>query len=313
MSAQILRRGPSRDAQIARALGWLSIGLGVAALMAPRPLGRSIGLGDRAGLLRFAGLRELVSGAGLLTQQNKVPWLWSRVAGDAMDLAVLGTALRSGNSGRRKALGATAAVATIAAADVGASLRHMASSRARASGPAEAYLERSIVVNKSPQECYAFWRDVGNLPRFTPMLRSVVALDDRRSHWVLAGPAGRTLEWDSEITMDKPGERLAWHSLEGSRLTHAGAVWFEPAIGGRGTLVRVVMHYQPRAGWAGAGLARLIGRDPSSEVREDLRRFKQLIETGEIPTTRGQSSGRRSFVGRRIAHEVREALERRPP
>ena len=282
-----------------RGLGLLSIALGAAALLAPRSVGRLTGLGDRNGLLRMVGLRELASGVGLLTQSQTTPWLWSRVAGDAMDLAVLGTALRPGNAGRGRAMGALAAVAAITALDVAASLRETSRQRSapllRAREP---LVEHTIIVGKSPQDCYAFWRNVSNLAKFSPMLQSVTALDERRSHWVLKGPARAPLEWDAEITVDRPGERIAWHSLPGAQVAHAGVVRFEAAPGKRGTLVRVMMHYQPPAGRVGAGLAKLLGSDPNTAVREDLRRFKSLLEAGEIPTTRGQPSGRRSVLGR---------------
>jgi len=291
-----------READPARALGWLSIGLGVAALAAAGPLSRAIGLPGRTTLIRLVGLRELASGAGLLTQRKRAPWLWSRVAGDAMDLALLGTGTRSINPLRGRTFGAIATVAAVATADVAAALRERAREgsipRTRADEP---LIEESMSVARSPQECYAFWRDVANLPKFIKLLKSVTAIDDRRSHWVIEGPRGVRLEWGAEITVDRPGERLAWHSMSGSPVTHAGVVRFDAAPGGRGTLVRVMMHYQPPAGHVGSGLAKLLGTDARSLAREDLRRFKSLMETGEIPTTRGQPSGRRSVLGRAMS------------
>jgi uncharacterized membrane protein len=294
----------------AQSLGIVSAGLGLAAVLAPGPLGRLIGLSEHTRLLRLVGTRELASAAGLLSQRRQpAPWLWSRVAGDAMDLALLGRALRRSNPERGRALGAIAVVAAIAAVDVAASLR--ATSRQREAPRAnvrEPLVEHSVVVGKSAQECYAFWRDVSNLSKFSPMLESVEALDDRRSHWVLKGPAGKRLEWDSEITADRPGELLAWHSLQGSDVMHAGVVRFAPAPAGRGTYVTVTMHYQSPGGAIGTGFAKLLGNDPNSQVREDLRRFKSIVETGEVPTTRGQPSGRRSFLGR-MTRDGRESNE----
>jgi uncharacterized membrane protein len=116
----------------------------------------------------------------------------------------------------------------------------------------------------------------------------------------LKAPVGPNLEWDSEITADHAGQRIAWRSTEDAAVTHAGNVHFEPAPGGRGTLVRVSMHLEPPLGRAGLGVAKLMGRDPKSQTRENLRRFKALIETGEVPTTCGQASGRRSWLGRLI-------------
>jgi uncharacterized membrane protein len=301
-------RSPSFDA--ARALGWVSAGLGLAALLAPGPLGRLIGMPRQTGLLRLVGLRELGSAAGLLTQNEPKPWLWSRVAGDAMDLGVIGTALRQTNPGRDRAMGALIAVAAITAIDVVASLRESsrrsdAPARARVSEP---LIEHTVAVNKSPQECYEFWRDLSNLPKFSPMLESVTKLDERRSHWILRGPLGARIEWDSEMTTDRPGERIAWHSLEGSDLQHSGVVSFTRAPGGRGSYVTVAMHYRASAGRIKGALAKLLGKDPNHEVREDLRRFKSAIETGEVPTTRGQPSGRRSTFGR-MTRDGRESRE----
>jgi uncharacterized membrane protein len=298
--AYLPRRERSSDERIGDVLGWLSVGLGLAALAAPHAVGRAIGMREHSSLLRAVGVRELVSGAGLLTQKDRTPWLWSRVAGDAMDLALLATGLRPSNPGRGRVLGALAVVGAIAGADLATSLRQ--SKRTRTGGEPvtgghEAFVEQALIVNKSPRECYAYWRDLANLPRFIRTLQSITIKDERTSHWVMLS-RGVKLEWDSEITVDREGERIAWHSLEGSSVTHAGSVRFEPAAGGRGCIVRVLMHYRPPLGRAGVGIAKLMGRDPHAEAREDLRRFKQLIETGEIPTTRGQPSGRRGWLGR---------------
>jgi uncharacterized membrane protein len=218
-----------------------------------------------------------------------------------MDLALIGTALRPSNPERGRALGALAVVGTVAAIDVAASVRQARRRREGGepvTGGHEVFAEHAQIVNKSPRECYAYWRELTNLPRFMRMLYSIAIKNDRVSHWVIQGPGGRKIEWDSEITVEREGERIAWHSLPGSTVTHAGSVRFEPAPGGRGCIVRVLMHYRPPMGRASVGLAKLLGRDPSAEMREDLRRFKQLIETGEIPTTAGQPSGRRSWLGR---------------
>jgi uncharacterized membrane protein len=310
------RKDRSVDERTGDVLGWLSVALGVSALLAPRTVGRVIGMPEHPALLRTVGVRELVSGAGLLTQSTRAPWLWSRVAGDTMDLALIASAaLRPGNPRRNRALGALMVVGAIGAVDLAASLRQTRRVRRggeRLTGSHEAFLEQALIVNKSPQECYAYWRDMANLPRFMRMLHSITIKDERTSHWVLEVPGGAKLEWDSEITVDRPGERIAWHSREGSSMTHAGSVRFEPAPGGRGCIVRVLMHYRPPMGRAGESLAKLMGRDPNAESREDLRRFKQLIETGEIPTTRGQPSGRRSWLGR-LTPEGRKSREARTP
>jgi len=282
-----------------RGLGWFSIGLGAAAVGAPRLVCWLSGLRSPA-LMRFVGTRELAVGIGILTQGNREPWLWSRVVGDTFDLAALSVALARRNRRGRAAV-ALAAVAGVTALDLFAAGRLTGSRAGRsvpgASGRTDIYLERSIAVSKSPEECYRFWRSFENLPRFMQSLESVRQLDERRSRWVAKGPLATRLEWTSEITADRPGEELAWRTLDDSGAANAGAVKFERAPAGRGTIVRVSLHYSPLGGALGAGLVRLLGHDPQSRIREDLRRFKQVMETGEIPTTRGQPTGRRSLFG----------------
>jgi uncharacterized membrane protein len=214
-----------------------------------------------------------------------------------MDLALIVRAIKPTNPGRYRAATTAAVVAGIAVADVAASVR---SQRLRAPqlSRVDAYLEASVIVNKTPEECYAFWRDLNNLPRFTRSLESVTVIDESRSHWVLRGPLGARWEWDSRKTVDRPGECIAWKSTDRAELQQVALVSFDSATGGRGTRVQLSVHYQPPAGSLGGSLAKLFGADPRSEARQDLARFKQLIEAGEIATTRGQPSGRRSFIGR---------------
>ena len=159
-------------------------------------------------------------------------------------------------------------------------------------------VEKSVTVNKSPEELYCFWRNFENLPRFMNHLESVKMTDDKRSHWVANAPAGTTVEWDAEIINEKENNLIAWRSLEGSDVDNAGSVHFEPATGGRGTRVRVVLEYVPLGGSVGAAIARLFGENPEQQIQEDLRRFKQVMETGESPTTEGQPSGRSATSGR---------------
>jgi uncharacterized membrane protein len=283
----------------ARNLGYLSLALGAGALLMPTRLARLTGLEQHRGLLPLVGLRELASGVGLLTQSEPTPWLWSRVAGDGMDLAVLASsALSPHNPRRMSAAITTAVVALITVIDARESMRSSNGAQGAVSTAPDAFASASVIVDKSAQECYSFWRDPTNLVKFSPMLESVSVLDERTSRWVASGPAGTKVEWSSRLTADVPGERIAWRSLEGGNLYHAGVVRFEKANGGRGTVVRVSMHFRAVGGRAGLALAKVLGADPRSEVREDLRRFKQLLEAGEIPTTRGQPSGRRSLFGR---------------
>lgn len=151
-------------------------------------------------------------------------------------------------------------------------------------------VEKSITVNRPPEELYRFWRRFENLPRFMNHLESVTTTGGGRSHWVAKAPAGTTVEWDAEVYNEKEGELIAWRSLEGADVDNAGSVRFEPAAGGAGTLVRVTLRYDPPGGAVGAAVARLFGENPEQQIEEDLARFKQVMETGE--TTEGQSSGR---------------------
>jgi uncharacterized membrane protein len=154
-------------------------------------------------------------------------------------------------------------------------------------------VERAVTINKSPEELYRFWRDFRNLPRFMRHLQSVSVAGDGRSHWVAKAPAGTTVEWDAEVINEKPNELIAWRSLAGS-VNNAGSVHFERAPGGRGTEVKGTLKYDPPAGRLGAWVAWLFGEEPDQQVADDLRRFKQMVETGEIPTTAGQASGRQA-------------------
>jgi uncharacterized membrane protein len=284
----------------ARSLGILSLALGAGALLMPGGLARLGGLDPHRRLLPWVGLRELAAGVGLMSSRNPTPWLWSRVVGDGMDLAVILGSLLSGRNPRRLSAGVTAAVVgAITAIDVRECLRSARSSANSRQGSApDALISASIIVSKTSQECYDFWRDPENMTRISPMVESVTVLDSRTSRWCIRSPLGQRIEWDSKITGEIAGERLSWRSVDGGGLYYAGVIRFERATGDRGTLVSLSAHLRVPGGSAGIGLAKLLGTNPRSEIREDLRRFKQLLETGEIPTTQGQPSGRRSLFGR---------------
>jgi uncharacterized membrane protein len=153
-------------------------------------------------------------------------------------------------------------------------------------------VERAVTIDKSPAEMYRFWRNFENLPQFMDHLKSVTVTDNTHSHWVAKAPAGRSVAWDAEIINEKENELIAWRSLGNADIGNAGSVHFTPAPGGRGTVVKVVLSYDPPAGRVGSLIAKLFGEEPDQQVREDLRHFKEIMEAGEIPTTRGQTSGR---------------------
>ena len=154
-------------------------------------------------------------------------------------------------------------------------------------------VERSVTVNRSVEELYRYWRNFENLPRVMDHLESVTVQDRNRSHWVAKGPAGRTVVWDAEIINERENELIGWRSLEGADIRNAGSVHFTPAPGGRGTEVRVVLEYAPPAGRLGAAVAGLFRESPEVQIREDLRRFKQLMEAREFATTAGQPTAAR--------------------
>jgi uncharacterized membrane protein len=149
-------------------------------------------------------------------------------------------------------------------------------------------MKRSVIVNASADQLYAFWRRLENLPVLFDNVMSVRPLDDTRSHWSLRVPGGMTLEWDAEMTIDRQGEMIGWRSLGRADLDNAGYVRFERATGGRGTVVRVALQYNPPAGKLGAAVATLFGEKPATQIEEALRKFKQVMETGEIATTTGE-------------------------
>lgn len=272
---------------LARGLGWFSIGLGVAQLLAPREMSRAIGVGDHAALMRLLGMREIGTGLALLRQQEPTPWVEARVVGDVMDLGLLALAAYSANANRDRITGATMAVAGITALDV-----YCAAQLERDRDHA-VHSRRTITINRPAAELYAAWRNFEDLPRFMRRVRSVREIEPNRWRWEAEGPMSRTVKWESEVTTDHPHERIAWRSLPGSDFDNWGEVSFRAAAGNRGTVVTVDMHYRAPAGMLGAKLASLAGYEPSQQTDVDLRAFKQLMETGEIASTRGQPAARR--------------------
>lgn len=152
-------------------------------------------------------------------------------------------------------------------------------------------IDHEVTIIKPIEEIYAFWRDLGNLPRFMDHLTAVKVINDRLSHWIAKGPAGINVEWDAEIINDIPNKVIGWRSLEGSDVDNGGAVRFETAKDGPGTIVRVSMQYNPPAGQLGEWVARMFGEDPKRTIAQDLQRFKELMETGSI-TTKPSKKGR---------------------
>jgi len=151
-------------------------------------------------------------------------------------------------------------------------------------------ITKVCTINRSAQDLFRFWRNLENLPKFAKHLVSVQNISGKDSRWEAKSPGG-TSKWEAEVTSEHENHFIAWHSKKGSEIDNAGSVRFEPAPGGQGTEVRVLLDYIPPVGKLGAMVAKLYGEEPDIQVEEDLGRFKALMETGEIPATEGQPVG----------------------
>lgn len=301
-------RNPERGApaDLARGLGMFSLALGSAELAAPGAVARLAGVRGKGPVVRrvtsLYGVRELAQGAGILSGRGTAGWVWSRVAGDVVDIATLAVgAARTGASPTRLRLG-LAALAGVTVADVvtarGLSRRGDDAPGCRAIA--------TITVNRPRYEVYRHWRDFERLPEFMAHLRSVSAAGRGRSRWEASGPAGSTISWEAEIEEDRQGEVISWRSTGDGDVENTGSVRFVDATGGRGTEVLVELRYRPPGGRAGAALATLLGEEPNQQLRDDLRRFKQVVELGEVVRSEGSPAGRstRQQLAQRPAQPV---------
>jgi uncharacterized membrane protein len=308
---------PQSQQQFARALGWFSIGLGAAEVLFPGGVARLIGLRRRhKTLLRFFGLRELAAGVGILSESKYPAWVNSRIAGDALDLACLGLALVSPSNKQGRVAAVTAAVAGVTALDIMCA-EEMTRTRKNGGGngvsPNEMRIRSAITINKPAEELYRFWRNFENLPRIMYHLESVHVASNEHSFWIAKGPMGKTVKWQAEITEDVPNQRISWRTLPGSEVNHTGTVAFEPATGGRGTVVRVQLDTKGCGGPLGAAFAKLMRREPGQEIHDSLRYFRQLMETGVIPTTVGQPAGRPASTSKKFDYAAPEPTPNRQP
>jgi uncharacterized membrane protein len=291
----ISNRGPGREAwsgasggdPLAAFLGWFSVGLGAFQLLAPTTVARAIGVQpSRAwnGVLRVCGVREIANGAGILANPTSKEWVGLRVGGDALDLTALGVAMTQSVRPART-LAATAFVLGATLLDLlgteRLAERRLAPTREYARA-VEPIVLRSITVGRPVNEVYAFWKDFTNFPRFMRHVESIERLDGGRSRWRATGPAGTRAEWVSEMVEERENELLAWQTVGESDLYHAGKVTFRPAARSEGTTVTVEMQYAPPGGRVGAALLKLFRKEPGQQVADDLRRFKQVMEIGEV-------------------------------
>jgi uncharacterized membrane protein len=224
-------------------LGWFSVGLGLAEIIAPRAVANVTGVQENLknrSLLRLYGLRELTAGIGILTQDRPAGWIWARVGGDVLDLSSLASALADERNDKKRVAFSIASVVGVTAADLYCAQQL----EETPNGQNTTSLVRTIIVDKPAEEAYQFWHDFQNLPRFMTYLESVRYTGDRRTHWIAKGPAGMRIEWDSE------------------------------------TVVRVEVSFSSKRG---AALLRKLARmELGRRLNNDLRKFKQLLEIGEI-------------------------------
>ncbi|MBW0014466.1 SRPBCC family protein [Mycobacterium sp.] len=281
-------------AGLVKVLAGASFGLGVAELVAPSRVAALAGVDDTSRsrrVIRALGARECGHGAALLGGSDRL--VWTRVAGDALDLGLLLAGVAARGPGRRRRGAITAAVlGGIGALDLYAALSATRGGGGRhANGGSYRSLRAAVTVRRPPEEVYRYWRDLENLPSFMHHLQSVTTGADGRSHWVANAPVGQPVQWDAQITEDEPNKRIAWQSLPGSSIQNGGSVEFTPAANGDGTEVRVKIGYQMPGGALGKAAASLLGESPDQQVNDDLRRFKQILETGQVLRSDGSPEG----------------------
>ena len=279
---------------LVKGLGAASLGLGLTEVLAPRRVAAVAGVDDTSRsrpVIRALGLRECGHAAALLFGPNKL--VWTRVAGDVLDVGVLlaGVAKR-GQGQRGRGTVSALALAGIGAVDLYAALRTTrdGSTGRHANAPRHRMLRAAVTVQREPQDVYQFWRELENLPSFMYHLKSVTAESAERSRWVANAPVGQQVQWEAQIIEDQPGTRIAWESLPGSAVQNSGSVDFAAAPAG-GTEVHVTIGYHIPGGVLGKAAATVLGESPEQQVNDDLRRLKQLLETGQVLRSDGSPEG----------------------
>lgn len=285
-------RGKQEAAGVANFLGWFSLGLGVAEIVAPHAVSELIGVKPtrkNRSVMQAMGVREVVKGVGILANDRPRDWLWGRVAGDALDLALLGRAMTTHSVKKERTASAIGAVLGVAAMD-------LLTAQALSAGPkltrersdeGRIRVRKTVTVRSSPAEVFAFWSDLSNFPRFKRHLESVEVLDETRSRWTASLDRGPSVTFDVEITERRPDELLSWRTVEGAPVSMRNELSIRPAPGDRGTEVTLEMDYDPPLGLLGATVAKLFREEPEQMITDELKRFKQLMEVGEILVSDG--------------------------
>lgn len=271
-------QSPAPGAALTRGLGFASLAIAAAEAAAPRVVAQALGLPPKARTaftLRMLGLRELAAGASILLQPRRPLPLWARVAGDVADLGLLAWAATDKKANRGRAALAFAGLTAVTAFDVYAAIR-----TTRLQEAAQAPVMFSVTIHQPPAIVYSYFRDFQRLPQFMDWLEAVDERSDGTSHWVAKLPTGQKVEWDAEITEERTNEVIAWRTRDDAPVAHAGRVTFAKAPGRDSTEVRVEM-VAGLPGWSrkSALLAKALAKP---QIKGDLRRFKQLMETGEV-------------------------------
>jgi uncharacterized membrane protein len=246
------------------------------------------GNGESNALMRAIGLREIASGVGILTQSRPTGWLWARVGGDALDLALLGRAMTSSRADRGRVAAATAAVLGVTAADALTTAKLGAGEgapemRALQAEPAhDVRATAAITINAPIEQIYQSWEGFQRLPRFMESLATVELTGERQSRWTANLPAGMSVGWDVEITDATPNERIAWRTVAGPGPSASGEVRFRPAPADQGTELLFDARFSPPGGDLGLKVGEMLADAAGTKIGNDLRRFKQLAEIGEV-------------------------------
>lgn len=259
-------------------LGWLSVAVGAAEVVAPRIVARLVGVRSPRrvrGLIRAVGLRGLIAGIGLLGRGRTAGWLKARLAGDVIDFGLLRQALRQPRARRARTVGALVATWGLALYDARRARRE---ALALASAP----VRSSITIARPAAEIFRFWRDFANLPGVIPHVESIDVIDSERSRWVARAASGEAIQWETVVVESREDELISWRSVDRASIATAGSVRLAPGPDGRGTEVQLELQYHPPAGALGRIVAAFWSDAPERELDAALRRLKQRLETGGV-------------------------------
>ena len=288
--------------RLARALGWFSVGLGLTELLGGEQLDETFGTRDRRNLFRAFGLRELITGVGiLLPGRPTAPWLWARVAGDVLDLAALGESTRLKRARRDNLAAAIIAVTGVTAVDVFCAwqLTGKGSSDRDEAGAEDdqPHVKRSLTVDAPANTVRRLWEEGGTFSQIMGHLAEVHPTGEGRARWTTHGPLGETLTWDTEMVTttavaNGSADSLCWRSLSGAKVPNEITLRLRPAPVGQGTEMHLGLRFEPPGGALGKGVAKLFGALPGVLAMKALARAKALLEAGEIPALGRNASAR---------------------